>query len=56
MVVCGGQGVSDILLNSDPIPAVLRLPVNGVPGNAVHLRLLLRHQGEVVAAGASPGG
>ena len=48
MVICGSQGIGDILLVSDAVPAVLWLAVYGISRNADHRFLL--HQRYIIAA------
>ncbi len=55
VVVGGGQGIGDILLYAEPVPAVLRLAVDGIAGDTEHGFLLLHDKAEVVPACASPG-
>lgn len=52
MVIGRREGVGYALLNTEAIPTVLRLAVNGIAGDAQHLWLLCRfcHQGEVISA------
>ena len=55
-MIRGGQSVGDLLLDSKPIPTILRLSVNSVPGNANDGVLILCHQRHIVASCAGPGG
>ena len=48
MVICGSQGIGDVLLVSDAVPAVLWLAVYGISRNADHRFLL--HQRHIVSA------
>ena len=48
MVICGSQGIGDVLLVSDAVPAVLWLAVYGISRNADHRFLL--HQRYIIAA------
>ena len=51
VAVTACQGICDILLIPDAVPAVLRLAADGVPGNTVDGFLL--HQRQVVSPGFS---
>ena len=53
--VCSSQGIGHIPLNTDSVAAVAGLPVNGVAADADD-RFRLEGQGQVVSAGARPGG
>ena len=46
-MICGSQGIGDVLLIADAVPTVFGLPVDGVAGDAEY-RLLL-HQRDMVA-------
>jgi hypothetical protein len=35
-----GQGVADARLTAETVAAILRLPINGVPGNTNYIRFL----------------
>ena len=48
MVICGSQGIGDVLLVSDAVPAVLWLAVYGISRDADHRFLL--HQRYIIAA------
>ena len=53
-MIGSGQGIRQIRLPAETVTAVLRLPVDGVTGDADGIRLL-RDQRDVVAAGPVPG-
>ena len=54
MVIGGSQRIGEVCLVSDPIAAVLRLPVNSIAGDAEYLFLL--HKRDIVSACTIPRG